>query len=131
MYLAYTNLSDWTRIARTAGPFDRLSIFTCKQVLSADFAICPPRASISLTKIPFAGPPIDGLHGIFPIRLKAPQTIIVLRPTLALAKAASIPACPPPITSASYVWSILFNNSSLVKTLLILMLPYYIGNNNN
>ena len=101
IYLAYASLSDCTLIARTAGPLELLSIFTCKQVLSAEIAICPPRASISLTSIPLAGPPIEGLHGILPILLKFPHTIKVLNPNLARARAASIPACPPPTTMLS------------------------------
>ena len=64
-------------------------------------AISPPRASISLTMWPFPVPPIFGLHGI-----SATDSILVvktkvLKPSLALLKAASHPAWPAPITTTS------------------------------
>ncbi len=52
----------------------------------------PPKASISRTTIPLAGPPIDGLHGINAIISKLIVSINVLAPILAAACAASEPA---------------------------------------
>ena len=46
--------------------------------LSAFLAISPPKASISLTIIPLAGPPIEGLHGISAIFLIFPVISSVL-----------------------------------------------------
>ena len=71
-------------------------------VLSIVFAICPPKASISRTTMPLAGPPTDGLHGINAILSKFIVSINVLAPRLADAKPASTPACPAPITITSY-----------------------------
>ncbi len=55
-------------------------------------AISPPSASISRTMLPFAIPPIDGLHDILPID----STVCVIRsvfsPMRAAASAASMPA---------------------------------------
>ena len=61
-------------------------------VLSIVFAIWPPNASISLTTIPFAGPPTDGLHGINAILSKLMVNINVLAPRRAEAKPTSRPA---------------------------------------
>ena len=61
-------------------------------VLSIVFAICPPKASISRTTIPFAGPPTDGLHGMKAILSKLIVNISVLAPRRAEARPASIPA---------------------------------------
>ncbi len=66
--------------------------------MSAILPIMPPRASISLTTIPLADPPIEGLHGILPIFLKFNDKSKVFSPIWAAAKAASKPACPPPTT---------------------------------
>jgi len=79
-------------------------------VLSATRPIRPPSASTSRTTIPFAGPPTLGLHGIKPIVSKFIVIIKVLTPFLLAACAASIPACPPPITITSYS----FKNSVIV-----------------
>ena len=62
----------------------------------------PPKASISLTTIPFAEPPIEGLHGIVAMFSIRPVTNKVLWFFLAVAKAASQPAWPPPTTITSY-----------------------------
>ena len=63
--------------------------------------IMPPKASISLTTIPFAEPPIDGLHGMLPIisLFKVKSNVFLFM--WAQAKAASRPACPPPTTMTS------------------------------
>ena len=45
-------------------PLLSLSIRSWSIVASALIPICPPRASISQTKCPFAVPPIEGLHAI-------------------------------------------------------------------
>ena len=54
--------------------------------------IFPPRASISLTTIPLALPPIDGLQGMLPIIFLFRVISNVFAPMLAAAKAASKPA---------------------------------------
>ena len=69
--------------------------------LSIAFAIRPSSASISLTIIPFATPPIDGLQDISPKLFFENVTSAVLAPIRAEAAAASQPACPPPITITS------------------------------
>ena len=70
--------------------------------MSVFFAISPPRASISRTTIPFAGPPIDGLQGASAMFFMFPVIKRVLLFSLADASAASHPACPPPTTIMSY-----------------------------
>ena len=52
----------------------------------------PPKASISLTIIPLAEPPIDGLHGRVAILFLLAVINNVFLPILALAYAASHPA---------------------------------------
>ena len=64
--------------------------------------ISPPRASISRTTIPFAGPPTEGLHGIKATISRLIVTNKVLFPIRAAARAASLPACPAPTTITSY-----------------------------
>ena len=54
--------------------------------------ISPPRASISRTTVPFAGPPTDGLHGIKATISKLIVKRSVFSPIRAAAKAASTPA---------------------------------------
>jgi len=71
-------------------------------VASVAWEMAPPRASISRTRWPLAGPPTDGLHGI-----AASKSIFIVRsrvwqPSRAAAYAASQPACPPPTTITSY-----------------------------
>ena len=63
--------------------------------------ISPPSASISLTTIPLAEPPIDGLHGIKATILRLIVMSNVLEPIRAAASEASTPACPPPMTTTS------------------------------
>ena len=63
--------------------------------------ISPPRASISRTTTPFAGPPTDGLHGMKATISKFIVSNNVFAPIRALASAASLPACPAPTTTTS------------------------------
>lgn len=70
-------------------------------MLSAARPISPPRASISPTIWPFAGPPMEGLQGIQPILLSSMVHRSVSHPSRAAARDASIPAWPPPITMTS------------------------------
>ena len=53
-------------------------------------------------------PPIDGLHGKKAIASKDKVTTSVFIPNLALASAASQPACPAPTTTTSYVPALKF-----------------------
>src|SRR5581483_99331 len=64
--------------------------------------IAPPSASISRTMWPFPKPPIAGLQDIWPIVSRFCVSMRVWQPNRAAAKAASIPACPLPITITSY-----------------------------
>ena len=75
-------------------------------VASAMRPMTPPSASISRTICPLARPPIAGLQDIVPIRAGS-MVIMATRPStarkaFAAAQAASIPACPPPITITEY-----------------------------
>ena len=94
-------MSAWALREWTDGPFEEFNIFIWIRVLSAFIPISPPNASISLTIIPLAEPPIEGLQGIVAMLLVFPVTNKVLCPILAAAKAASQPACPPPTTIIS------------------------------
>ena len=51
--------------------------------------------------MPFALPPIEGLHGILPIIFLLRVIKSVFAPIFAAANAASSPACPPPMTITS------------------------------
>src|SRR5699024_5990161 len=64
--------------------------------------ICPPNASISLTKCPFEVPPIDGLHASMAIDSRDVAKRAVLNPIRAATSPDSHPACPPPTTITSY-----------------------------
>ena len=97
LYLSACPLKEWT-----AGPLAVFNILLCISVLSAFIPICPPKASISFTNCPFPVPPIDGLQGIKAIESKDIVTTNVLWPILAVARAASQPACPAPTTITSY-----------------------------
>ena len=66
--------------------------------LAVAIAMAPPSASISLTRCPLPIPPIDGLHDIWPRVSILCVSNSVRHPNRALARAASVPACPPPIT---------------------------------
>src|SRR5262245_40712257 len=61
----------------------------------------PPNASTSRTTVPFATPPIAGLHDICPIVSSALVTIATRAPLRAAATAASVPAWPAPTTITS------------------------------
>src|SRR5262245_62011019 len=63
----------------------------------------PSSASISRTKCPLPNPPIAGLQDMAPIVSKRWVRRSVFAPARADAAAASQPACPPPITTTSYV----------------------------
>ena len=65
------------------------------------FPISPPNASISRTRCPFELPPIFGLQGINAILSTLTVNMTVFMPSLALARAASQPAWPAPITTTS------------------------------
>ena len=73
-------------------------------VASAASPITPPNASISLTIVDFAGPPMAGLQGISAILSKFKEHRRTFAPSLAAAIAASHPACPAPTTIQSYVF---------------------------
>ena len=88
----YLRLSICARNECTAGPFPLFNILDCKKLASAVFPISPPSASISLTRCPFAVPPIDGLQGQLPTESIFIVKITVLQPSLDDASAASIPA---------------------------------------
>src|SRR5205085_8565996 len=63
--------------------------------------IRPPRASISLTRLPLARPPMAGLHDMRPIASRSIVTRATRAPPRAATRAASAPACPPPMTTMS------------------------------
>jgi len=50
----------------------------------------------------FPGPPIDGLHGMNPVRSMFGDNTSTRAPVRAAARPASHPACPAPITITSY-----------------------------
>jgi len=93
--------SHCARGLHTAGPFERLSIRNCMAVASVTRPMYPPMASISRTICPLAMPPTAGLHDICAILFMSMVMSSVLAPMLALAVAASQPACPPPMTITS------------------------------
>jgi hypothetical protein len=64
-------------------------------------AIAPPSASTSLTRWPLPMPPIDGLQLIWPSVSMLCVSSSVLQPMRAAARAASVPAWPPPTTMTS------------------------------
>src|ERR1700704_992558 len=68
---------------------------------SAAIAMAPPKASTSLTRCPFPIPPIDGLQDICPSVSMLWVTRRVRQPARAAARAASVPAWPPPTTITS------------------------------
>ena len=65
------------------------------------FPISPPKASISRTTVPLAGPPTDGLHGMNATISRVIVSNNVLLPIRAAANAASQPAWPAPTTITS------------------------------
>ena len=90
----YRRRSHCTRGPRTAGPLRRLRMRNWIPARSAARAIAPPSASISLTRCPFARPPMAGLHDICPIVSRFMVRSNVFRPPRAVAWAASAPASP-------------------------------------
>src|SRR5699024_11930874 len=74
------------------------SLHDALPILSIFRPISPPRASISRTTIPFAEPPMAGLHGIKANISRLMVASRVLHPIRADAKLASTPACPAPTT---------------------------------
>ena len=108
----YFFLSTWARTDQTARPFVLLRVLYCKAQASAAKPIIPPRASISLTRCVFARPPTAGLQESLPIARGSEQTSFTLQPSLAAAKAASMPACPPPTTTR------LFSNTKPSKNII-------------
>ena len=97
----YACLSHCARSAWTAGPFPVLSRRIWMKVRSVFFPISPPSASISRTRCPFAGPPMEGLQGMRAMLSRFIVSSSVRRPIRADARAASQPACPAPTTSTS------------------------------
>jgi hypothetical protein len=65
---------------------------------SVAIAIAPPSASTSRTRWPLPIPPIDGLHDIWPSVSMLCVNRSVDVPARAAARAASVPAWPPPTT---------------------------------
>jgi len=82
---------------------EAFSTLNCIPQASAALAIWPPKASISFTNCPLPTPPIAGLQLIKPMLSALRVKISVFNPSRAQAKAASIPACPAPITIISYL----------------------------
>ena len=100
--------SHCARGLQTAGPFPIFNMRNWIAVLSVTIPMFPPKASISLTICPFAIPPTAGLQLIWAILFISIVIKQVLAPMFAEAAAASQPAWPPPITSTSYLSSIVF-----------------------
>src|SRR5262245_7089723 len=72
---------------------------------SARRPMAPPSASISRTRWPLPRPPIAGLHDMRAIASRESVTIAVFKPIRADASAASQPAGPAPMTTASWFTS--------------------------
>ena len=97
----YNNRSACALVARTAGPLLAFRMRNCIPPSSVAAAMAPPSASTSLTRCPLPIPPIEGLHDICPSVSMLWLSNKVLQPARALARAASVPACPPPTTITS------------------------------
>src|SRR6266852_8452063 len=97
----YNRRSAWARVARTAGPFEEFRMRNWIPASSAAIAMAPPKASTSLTRCPFPIPPIDGLQDICPSVSMLWVSRRVRQPARAAARAASVPAWPPPTTMTS------------------------------
>jgi len=89
------------RAARTAGPLLALSTRHWMPAASAARAMTPPSASISFTRWPLPMPPMAGLQLIAPTVSMLWVSSSVRTPARAAASAASVPACPPPMTMTS------------------------------
>ena len=97
----YFRRSAWARRDQTAGPFRRFSSRYWMQHSSAALAISPPRASSSRTRWPLPVPPMAGLQGMLPTASRLMVKTMVSSPRRAAARAASMPACPAPMTAIS------------------------------
>ena len=93
--------SAWARRDQTAGPFRRFNSRYWMQHSSAALAISPPRASSSRTRWPLPVPPMAGLQGMLPTASRLMVKTMVSSPRRAAARAASMPACPAPMTAIS------------------------------
>ncbi len=113
----YKRRSACARVACTALPLLELSVFRCIPAKSAALAIKPPRASISFAKWPLPTPPIAGLQLICPMLFLLCVNKRVLCPILHKTAAASVPACPPPTTTASNVFVVFPNLLTNTKTI--------------
>src|SRR2546425_309792 len=98
----YSVRSHCARGAHTAGPLDRLSIRNWIAARSLARPMRPPSASISRTTVPFAIPPIAGLHDILPIVSRLEVISSARAPSRAHMTAASVPAWPAPTMITSY-----------------------------
>ncbi len=97
----YSSRSAWARVARTAGPLLELRMRNWIPEASVASAMAPPSASTSRTKCPLPMPPMLGLQLIWPRVSMLCVSSRVAQPMRAAAKAASVPACPPPTTITS------------------------------
>ena len=102
MAALYKIRSAWARVARTAAPLRLFKTRNWMPALSVANAMAPPRASISRTKCDLPIPPIAGLQLIWPKVSILCVNNNVCAPIRAAARAASVPACPPPMTTTSY-----------------------------
>ena len=97
----YRIRSACARVARTAAPLRLFSTRNWIPALSVANAIAPPNASISRTRCDLPIPPIAGLQLICPSVSMLCVNNKVCAPIRAAARAASVPAWPPPITITS------------------------------
>ena len=82
---------------------------------SAATPIIPPSASISFTICPLASPPIAGLQDILPTDFGSKVIMVAFSPIREIARAASIPACPPPAMMIGLALSIISQYKILKK----------------
>ena len=101
--IRYFTLSAWARGPRTATPRLSFRIRKWIPVASMSRPMAPPRASNSRTMWPFPTPPMLGLQLIWPIWSRFIVSRVVAMPIRAAIWAASIPACPPPITTTCFI----------------------------
>ena len=85
--------------------FDLLRVLLWRVDISAKRPIIPPKTSTSFTIWPLAKPPTAGLHDVLPTDFLSIETKRVFMPLLWAIREASIPACPPPTTIRSYLFS--------------------------
>src|SRR2546423_15351913 len=79
--------------------------------------ISPPRASISLTRLPLARPPMAGLQDMRPMASRCMVTSATEAPPRAQTRAASAPAWPPPMTITSNRWFTVPRGTLLTDTI--------------